>query len=533
MQTLLSICISFTYFSQKNILLRYITFFLVAFISLSTFSQGKKITIQKSSFSNIDEENYPGATIFLGNVVMVHEGAILTCNKAYYYKEKNVFKAIGNVKINQGDTIFQNSDYVDYNGNTKKIFSWGNVILRDPKMTLKTDTLQFLRNDKVLIYDDYASIKDSTSTLKSKNGTYFLNLKKFIATVDVTIDSPDNFIESNHLDYFTNSGQAFLHGPSNITSKSDENKIFTEKGDYNTQTDISHFTTNTTLFLNKKIIKADSIYYEKRNGFASAVKNIKVIDTVENFVAKGNYAELYETKDSIFLKDRAVAISLIEKDSMYIHGDIIRVTGKPEERKIKTFYNVKIFKSDLQGKCDSLYTNQKLGLTKMFVKPILWSQASQITGDSIYLQIDKQTEKLDSLKVLGNAFIIQKDSIDPTIFNQIKGRNMFGKFVDNKLVSLLVKGNAEAINYNRSTEGVLESVTKQFCSNILFEFENNEIISIDCQIQSDGKTFPPSLFPEPERKLKGFIWREDEKPLTKEDIFKKDKITDIDKNLKK
>ena len=265
------------------------------------------------------------------------------------------------------------------------------------------------------------------------------------------------------------------------------------------------------------------MYYDKLRGFASATKNIRVIDTIENFVAKGNYAELYQKRDSLFITDKAIAISVVEKDSTYIHGDIIRVTGKPVERRIHTFYNVKIFKSDLQGKCDSLFTNQKEGITKMFVEPILWSQSSQITGDSIYLLSNKETEKLDSLKVLGNAFIIQQDSLDPNNYNQIKGKSMFGKFKNNELVSLLVEGNAEAINYNRNNEGVLETITKQLCSNILFEFENSEITSINCQIQSDGKTYPPSQFPEPDRKLKGFIWRELERPLKKEDIFKKDK----------
>ena len=38
---------------------------------------------------------------------------------------------------------------------------------------------------------------------------------------------------------------------------------------------------------------------------------------------------------------------------------------------------------------------------------------------------------------------------------------------------------------------------------------------------SDGKTYPPSLFPENDRRIKGFIWRETEQPKTKEDIFKK------------
>ena len=263
------------------------------------------------------------------------------------------------------------------------------------------------------------------------------------------------------------------------------------------------------------------MYYDKIRGFASATNNIKVIDTAENFMAKGNYAEYFQKKDSIFMIKKAVAISVVENDSTFIHGDTLLVTGKKDARKIRSYYNVKFFKLDLQGKCDSLFSDQSKGITKMYVDPILWSDKSQITGDSIKLLSNQETNKLDSLKILGNSFIIQKDSIDPENFNQIKGRNMYGKFIDNELRTLLVKGNGEAVNFNRNEEGVLETVTKQYCSNIEFELLNSEINQIKCLNMSDGKTYPPSLYPENDRRIKGFIWRETEQPKTKEDIFNK------------
>ena len=99
---------------------------------------------------------------------------------------------------------------------------------------------------------------------------------------------------------------------------------------------------------------------------------------------------------------------------------------------------------------------------------------------------------------------------------------MYGKFFENKLKTLLVKGNGQAIKYNWNDKGVLETITKQLCSNIEFELTDNEIDQIKCLKQTDGKTYPPSLFPENDKKLKGFIWREDEQPLKKEDIFIKD-----------
>ena len=172
-------------------------------ISLNVSSQQRKIKILKSEISYTDEDTYPGATILLGKVKMSHAGAILNCHRAFYYKDDNFFKAIGKVRINQGDTIHQTSDYVDYDANSKQAISWGNVILKDPKMTLTTDTLYFNREQQQLFYQDHATIKDKTNTLKSKNGNYNLESKKFTATTRVNITNPDNVITSNHLDYFT------------------------------------------------------------------------------------------------------------------------------------------------------------------------------------------------------------------------------------------------------------------------------------------------------------------------------------------
>lgn len=487
-----------------------------------TYGQKKKLKYE-SELEYADEEKYPGAVVLIGKVKMIHAGAILTAKKAFYYKKENFFKAFGDVVIKQGDTITQTSDYVDYDANKKFALSWGNVILKDPSMTLTTDTLYFNREKQLLYYKDYATIKDETNVLKSKNGDYYLENKRFTATTKVNITNPDNLIDSDHLDYFTNSGFTYLYGPSTITNRKDGNKIYTERGFYNTKTDISHFVKNSILYLDGRTIEGDSLYYDKLRGFASATDNIKVIDTAENFVAKANYGEFFQKIDSIYMIKKAVAISVVEKDSTFIHGDTLLVTGKKDNRIIRTYRNVKIFKKDLQGKCDSLHTNQASGITKMYYNPILWSDKSQITGDSIKLLSNKETEKLDSLKILGNSFIIQKDSIDPNNFNQIKGKNMYGKFIDNELKRLLVKANGQAINYNRNDEdGTLETITKQLCSNIEFEFIDKEMDAIKCLKQSDGKTYPPSMFPETDRKLKGFLWREDEQPKTKEDIFIKD-----------
>ena len=156
----------------------------------------------------------------------------------------------------------------------------------------------------------------------------------------------------------------------------------------------------------------------------------------------------------------------------------------------------------------------------MYRNPVIWSEQNQITGDSIFLLSNKETKKLDSLKVFDNSFIISKDSLSINDFNQIKGRNMLGKFEKNKLRMLHVLGNAESVYYNRNEQTqILETITVEISSNIEFLLDNGEIETIKYITKSDGKTYPPSKFPDDLRKLKGFIWREEEQPKSKEDIF--------------
>ena len=213
----------------------------IAFLimTLSAYSQQKRIEIVHADNSTIDEENYPGATVLLGNVYMEHDGITLRSKKAIHYKNDNFLKAFGDVVLNQGDSISQTSTYVEYNGNTKLARSWGNVILKDALMTLTTDTLDFNRTEQLLYYRYGAIIKDTTNVLESKEGNYFLKTSKFQALSNVVLTNPDYVLESDHLNYFTNNGQAFLYGPSTITGK--DNFIYTEKGFYDTQTDISNF----------------------------------------------------------------------------------------------------------------------------------------------------------------------------------------------------------------------------------------------------------------------------------------------------
>jgi lipopolysaccharide assembly outer membrane protein LptD (OstA) len=205
-------------------------------------NQANKIIIEHADFADVNQFEIPDAMLLTGNVRANHDGAILSCNKAYYYTKENYIKAFGNVQIIQGDTLFLNGDYAEYNGNIKQAYSTGNVSLRSPEMQLTTDKINFDRNSQIAYYDTNGVIINKENTLSSRTGKYYVAQRKYQFLTGVTITNPKYTIKSNHLDYYTNSGHTYLFGPSTITGK--DNYIYTEKGFYNTKNNKAHFVKN-------------------------------------------------------------------------------------------------------------------------------------------------------------------------------------------------------------------------------------------------------------------------------------------------
>ncbi|MEY2691719.1 MAG: LPS-assembly protein LptD [Bacteroidota bacterium] len=508
---------------MKNAVVCFLLTFLLGYSAEAWAQEAKKIVIEYADFADVNQTEIPDALLLTGHVRMNHDGVRFLCNKAYYFQKENYVKAFGEVQMIQGDTLFMNSKYAEYNGNVKQAYATGKVNLRSPEMNLATDTLRFDRNNQQAYYTCNGVITNRENVLKSKSGRYFVAEKKFQFLTAVTITNPKYVVKSNHLDYYNNSGHSYLFGPSTITSK--ENFIYTEKGFYDSRKNVGHFLRKSYIKYKDRRIEGDSLFYNRTKEFASASRNVKITDSINKGIVKGHYAELYKQKDSMFVTKRAVAINLVENDSIYIHGKLLMVTGKPNERIVRAYPNARFFKKDLSGKCDSIHSSQKTNLTQLIGKPILWNFDNQMTGDVMHLIGNNQTEKLDSLKVLNNAFIASRDTLG-TGFNQVKGVNLFGKFKDNKLYEVDVIKNTEVLYFLRNDQKELIGINKNVSSRINMTMEGNTINTMTFFTDVDGDIYPENELPENARKLKGFIWREDERILDQECIFPDEENTE-------
>ena len=515
----------------------FFTFLIIMTVTSLNAQERRKIEIKFAPFMTFDESR-PDATILTRDnskqVHIKHEGIEMWCDEAIYDAKQDFIEAYGKVRINQGDTINMASKYVEYSGKTKLAFASGSVILKDPSSVITTDTLYFDRIKQEAFFENNGKVvKDTSGTITSVIGRYFMKTKKYQFVNNVILVNPKYIIKSNQLDFYSLSGYAFLYGPTTITSET--SVIYCERGFYNTSEDTGYFVKKSKINYDERIVEGDSIYFDRNKSYASATNNITITDTLNNTIVKGHFGEVFRDKDSLYITQRALAITLQENDSIFIHSDTLMVTGKPKKRTIRAYYNAKIYKSDLSGIADSIHINQHVGLTQLinidksktkdvFVKkqkPVLWNIQNQITGDSIHLISNVKTENLDSLKVFNNAFVINKDSLGDG-YNQISGKKLFGLFKDNSLSTIDIIKNAETLYYLRNEYNELVGIDKSKSGAIKIWLSNNAIDEMKKTNQIGGKTYPELDFPENEKIIRGFNWRESERPISKLDLFKDD-----------
>jgi len=507
----------------------------------SIAQESKIIEIRQAGGSKQDQEQFPGANILFKTpkkrVLLFHEGALIESDLAYFYAKENYFKAVGSVVFTQGDSLRMTCNTIEYDGKTKMALAEGNVKLKRPDMSLKTEKLNLDRITNQAFYNTRGIIIDSASTLTSQQGRYFMDQKKYRFISKVTIVNPEYKVNSDQLDYYTELNQAFLYGNSKI--KGDTYTIECERGFYDLDREKGVFKKNATLYYDNKIIKGDSLYFESEQNYAAATKNVSIVDSLNKSIITGHYGEIFKAQDSAIITRKALAVNIIDNDSLFIHADTLVATGPEERRILRAYYDVRILKSDLRGRSDSLYLDESIGLTKLLNKPlskqqeqifteadrnannpVLWFEKSQMSGNQILLLSDTKTNKLDSLKIRENVFIIEKDTLSEDGFHQIKGGVLDGAFVDSKLDNIVITKNTEMVYYLYNDEDLqLIGIDKTTCSALKMNFVEGEINDITFLVSPLGDVYPEEELPINERTLKGFVWRKEERPDTVEDLF--------------
>ncbi len=492
--------------------------FVICFVWPGTpaFSQKvKTIIIDNADITEFDNTGGEQRSRLLGNVKFRHEDVFMSCDSAHFFPELNTLNAYSRVHIWRGDTLDIYGDYLKYKGNTRLAEMRNNVILDDKENHLTTDKIDYDLENDLAYYFDGGTIVNGNNNLVSELGYYYSKEKLFFFKDSVIITNPDYTMYSDTLKYNTVSKVAYFLGPTDIISE--ENYIYCENGWYDTEKNISQFNKNAFLQNKEKILKGDSIYYERETGLGKAFINVQLIDTAQNLILLGNKAIYKEKSDYAMLTDRALMVQIDKGDSLFIHSDtIISVSDTiPEKKLIKAYNHVKIYRSDLQGKCDSLVYADVDSTFRFYGEPVLWSEANQLTAD--YIEIHTDSAGLYKIDMESAAFIISQE--DSGRFNQVKGRDMEGWFKNNELYLIDVNGNGQTIYYAREKEEI-QGVNTAESAFLKIYLKDRKIDRINFITKPDATYYPLQKFPPAATKLENFVWYEEYRPKSRNDVFR-------------
>lgn len=548
-----------TKYSNFIFRLSFCVFLLSSFFTLAQSSVqagGKKIEILNAGALRFSDSIASGAKRLIGDVRLKHEAVLMFCDSAYLYSD-NSLDAFGHVHIRQNDTINLYGDLLKYNGNTKKALLTKNVSVNKTDMTLTTQELNYDVTTSVGFYVTPAKIVNKENVLTSDQGYFFAKTNDLTFKKNVVLTNPQFVINCDTMRYNTTSKITYFTGPTTIKSK--ENLIYAEDGWYDTFNDVSRFSKNSYIITKDQKMFGDSLYYDRKKGLGKAKKNVQIIDTAQKATISGDLALYYEFIDLSIMTGHALLTQIydtdsLKKDTLYIHADTLKAWGELAARaaasggKIKytrnrnkdpkapkaiidpknpndttefdndqrlfAYHKVKFFKNDMQGKCDSLIYSTYDSTMKLYGDPVLWSDANQLTSDSIRVNTGKKSIK--SLELFGTGFIVSQE--DSLRYNQIRGKYMKGYFNDNKLYRVDVEGNGQTIYFAKEKQE-LKAVNRADCSDLRILLKDNQIDRITFLTKPEATLYPLDKIDVKELKLKDFSWRIKQRPLTFKDIF--------------
>lgn len=508
-----------------RILLIIFAFFFIGIFRVSgQDNQPKKRKVEITGNKLVHNKNMSEAVrLILGNVKITHGNVIMYCDSAYFYNDSNRVEAYNNIHIIQNDSIHLYGDYLEYEGNTRFVKVRKNVRLVKKEMVLTTQNLDYDRNSDIAYYFDGGKIVDSGNTLTSKFGYFYANNNEAFFKDSVVARNDEYTIFSDTLMYNTVTKVTKIFGPTFIVSE--ENIIYCEDGYYDTAKDISELRKNSYVEGKTSTIKGDTIFYDRKKRFGEVFGHMELIDTTNNIIIKGGYGYYNELTKKAFATKKATLLQIYQNDTLFLHSDTLKLDpvqdtiNNAESRLIRAFHHVKFFRSDIQGRCDSMIYDFRDSVNIFYHDPVLWAMGNQMTAQVI--KLFTKNKVLYKAELVNGAFIISPE--DTLFFNQLKGKQMTGYIKDNQLYKIDVEGNAQTIYYPKDQDMII-GANKAESSDMTIYLEEGHIKDIIMRNTPKGDLKPPVFLTEEDSKLKGFRWLEAYRPKNKYDIYKRDII---------
>ncbi len=267
----------------------------------------------------------------------------------------------------------------------------------------------------------------------------------------------------------------------------------------------------------------DSIQIEKTD--SAFVKKDSLVQSKSIVIKPANDSTVSIEKDSLLagkivnrdsLANEVIAIEKAAPVDTIEKATVIKVSKDTAIRYFIAFHNVRIFNDSLQSVCDSLYYSSEDSIFRLFQNPLVFSNNSQIAGDTIYMYT--KNKKADRLYVFENGIIINK--ANENMYNQVAGRTLNGYFKDGEMDYMRAKGSpAESVFYPQDDDSAYIGMNRGKGDVIDVYFLNKEVNKVKFINEVDGTLYPIRQIPEDQKFLKNYKWQDKRRPKNKLELF--------------
>ena len=505
------------------------------------------VYLEHSETLSFDEDRLPNVQILKGDVRFRHDSVLMYCDSAYFFEKQNSLHAFGRVHLVQGDSIEGFGDILYYNGNTKLARFRNHVkLIHNNETTLTTDSLDYDRAKNIAYYFSGGMIEDELNTLTSLWGQYTPDNHQALFRGDVKLLHPKFVLETDTLCYNTATYQADLVSQTRIVYEH-ETTIFSSNGWYNTQTELSMLLDRSLIVHEDGMtLTGDTIFYDKMTGYGKVLGGMQSVDSTNHMTLYGEKGEVWEVDNHGYVTDSAMLVEW--SDSLmftYMHADTLFTDQIPYQRRdlvakdsvlvdsvwqhpapdtvwvdttylqIRAYYNVRIFREDMQAVCDSAHYNGRDSIATLCGDPVCWNETNQVSADTVMVYMKNGT--VDYLHGMGNAIAIKQEG--EMEFDQLAGKEMFAYVQNGDIYLVDVQGNAETVFFPREDDGSYVGVNKTQSSFVKLYLENRQIHHILFTSSTIGVMIPMSQATDEDKYLLTFFWAEQERPRKPGDVF--------------
>ena len=514
------------------------------------------VRIQKGDTTSVfaDSLSYLGdqqlATLFSfgdsSRVILVDEQRRLYTRKLEYDLFNNVARYFNKGLLEAGNSKLTSREGI-YDLETNEVFFKDSVYIIDSNFVLRSDTLKYHTEREVATFLGPTLIVQGKSRIYCEAGYYNLGNEEALFEQNPQYQRGTTKASARQMRYTGAKNEVLLIG--NAVLEDSVKTATADKIRYDEEKEIAYLEGNASFFNEGQEVISDTIIYNAKNetyatrgastvkddgqllsaqelvfdnatGVGHAEKNVVFADTTENIIIKSEIVDYNRKSDYVkAFGERPMFITILDGDSLFMASDTLisfrDTLSTDSARQIIADNDVRIFKSNLQAVCDSLVYESADSMFYFYGSPLIWSDTSQFSADSIRIEMKK--EQIHRIYLHQNALIV--NSADEVYFNQIKGKYITAFFKDNELYKMKVDGNAETVYYIQDEQKAYVGPNKVVCSEMAMRFDQNKILDITFFGDPDGKLFPMQQASHEQIKVPGFFWNVEKRPTSPADLL--------------